>query len=276
MAQPKLFIGSSSESADVAESANVILDRDFEVTLWKNAFNLSSTASKDLIVKASSVDFALFVFSPDDLARIREADHHVARDNVVFELGVFIGSIGLERCFILKPRNENMHLPSDLSGVTFADFEANRSDHDLQSAVSAACTKVKGAANELGVVTQTRLSERERLQANPPQYSLEEHDYEVLAACLESQTDAPEGLPFFQLKNKLRSFSESILRISLIKLERMSLISKSICSDEQFGNDFYSFGISEDGVDILLKNADRVRKENDQSDDDEWDEEIPF
>ncbi|MBO0170442.1 nucleotide-binding protein, partial [Vibrio parahaemolyticus] len=92
--------------------------------------NLSSNALDDLITKAKSVDFSIFIFSPDDLTIMRSREKYVVRDNVVFELGLFIGSIGKNRCFIVKPRDVELHFPSDLLGITPTDFDANRSDDD--------------------------------------------------------------------------------------------------------------------------------------------------
>src|SRR5690348_9736343 len=132
--KPRIFIASSVESLPIAEAATVNLDREFEVSPWPaGTFKLSSTAVDDLATKASSVDFALFVFSPEDLVVIRNKTEHVARDNVVFELGLFIGAIGRERCFILKPRGQELHLPSDLAGINYADFEPIRTDKDMES-----------------------------------------------------------------------------------------------------------------------------------------------
>ena len=48
------------------------------------------------------VNFAIFVFHPDDKSLIREKEYDTVRDNVILELGMFIGTLGLEKCFILK------------------------------------------------------------------------------------------------------------------------------------------------------------------------------
>ena len=128
MRKPRLFIASSAESLPIAEAVNVNLDHDFEVTIWKNGtFKLSSSTIDDLVEKSSTVDFALFIFAPDDITSIRSRKEHVVRDNVIFEMGLFVGAIGKSRSFILKPRNVEMHLPTDLLGVTPADYEATRS-----------------------------------------------------------------------------------------------------------------------------------------------------
>ncbi|MDX2372510.1 nucleotide-binding protein [Psychrobacter sp. PP-21] len=103
--KPRLFIASSVESLQIAEAVNANLDHDFEVTIWTNgAFKLSSSTIEDLVEKSSTVDFALFIFAPDDIVTIRNRNEHGVRDNVIFEMGLFVGAIGKSRSFILKPR----------------------------------------------------------------------------------------------------------------------------------------------------------------------------
>lgn len=118
MRKPRLFIALSIESLPIAEAVNVNLDHNFEIMIWKNGtFKLSSSTIDDLVEKSSSVDFALFIFAPDDISSIRNRHEHVVRDNVIFEMGLFVGAIGKSRSFILKPRDVEMHLPTDLLGV---------------------------------------------------------------------------------------------------------------------------------------------------------------
>ncbi|MCW5198859.1 nucleotide-binding protein [Desulfobulbus sp. F4] len=67
--KPRIFIGSSVESLPVADAVNVNLDHQAEVTIWRNGtFDLSSNTIDSLEEKAQSVDFSLFIFSPDDIS----------------------------------------------------------------------------------------------------------------------------------------------------------------------------------------------------------------
>ncbi len=260
MKKPRLFIASSVESIPIAEAVNVNLDHQFEVTIWTGGtFKLSSSTIEDLVEKSSTVDFALFIFAPDDVALIRDEKQHIVRDNVVFELGLFVGAIGKERSFILKPRDVDIHLPTDLLGVTPADYDANRSDGDLVSATNRACSLIKIEASSLGVLKRSSLSESKAIIANPSNYELKEQDYKFLASCLQSYVSDPVGLPFHRITNSFREVDESFLQISLIKLERMGLISKSIETDHQDGYDFYTYSITELGVDELLKNEEYLQ-----------------
>lgn len=257
MRKARLFIASSVETLPVAEAVNVNLDHDFEITIWKNGtFKLSSTTIDDLVEKSSTVDFALFIFAPDDIASIRNRKEHVVRDNVIFEMGVFVGAIGKSRSFILKPRGVEMHLPTDLLGVTPADYDATRSDHDLVSATNKACSLIKSEVERLGLINHASLSETKKIIANPASYELKNQDYRFLTACLQSHTADPVGLAYFRISNSLRGVNESTLQLSLIKLERLGLISKTVETDEREGYDFYAYSITELGIDELLKNED--------------------
>ena len=276
MRKPRLFIASSVESLPIAEAVNVNLDHDFEVTIWKNGtFKLSSSTVEDLVEKSSAVDFALFIFSPDDITTIRNRNEHVVRDNVIFEMGLFVGAIGKSRSFVLKPRDVDMHLPTDLLGVTPADFDANRSDGDLVSATNRACSLIKSEVERLGLINHASLSESKAIIANPASYELKEQDYKVLATSLHSHVADPVGLPFHRISNSFRGVNEAILQISLIKLERMGLITKAVETDHQDGYDFYAYSITELGVDELLKNEENLqqRASNPVS---KFDDEIPF
>ena len=255
MRKPRLFIASSAESLNIAEAVNVNLDHEFEITIWKNGtFKLSSSTIDDLVEKSSTVDFALFIFAPDDIASIRSRQEHVVRDNVIFEMGLFIGAIGTSRSIIIKPRDQEMHLPTDLLGVTPADYDSNRSDGDLVSATNKACSLIKSEVERIGLINHASLSESRKIVANPAYYELSEVDFKFLAACLQSHTSDPVGLAYHRIANNFRTVNDALLQIASIKLERMGLLSKAIETDEQDGYDYYAYSITELGIDILLKN----------------------
>ena len=122
--KPRIFIASAVESLNVADAVNLNLDHDAEVTVWKHGFEISSDNISSLLDRARASDFAVFIFTPDDVSSIRRQEKAVVRDNVLFELGLFVGSIGKDRCFIVKPRDADLHIPTDLLGLTPADYEA--------------------------------------------------------------------------------------------------------------------------------------------------------
>ena len=145
--KPRLFIASSVEGLDVAYAVQENLEYEFEVTVWpQGVFQLSKTAIASLISVMRSFDGAVFVFSPDDTAVIRGKEQPVVRDNVLFELGLFIGNLGPEKCFVLKPRTfSELHFPSDLLGLTPSSYDSDRSDRNMTAAVGPACYKIRKA-----------------------------------------------------------------------------------------------------------------------------------
>lgn len=151
--KPTLFIGSSSESLDVAYAAQKNLDDVAEVIVWKQGiFELTKFYLESLLDALEDTEFALFVFSPDDLTRIRGDEVRTTRDNVVFELGLFVGRLGRHRSFILMPAGvSDFHLPTDLLGIGTATFQPPTRPDRLQAALGPACHDVRMAIRKHAV-----------------------------------------------------------------------------------------------------------------------------
>jgi len=54
----------------------------------------------------------------DDIVISREIEASAPRDNVIFELGLFMGHLGKERTLFAFPKGQQSKLASDLQGVT--------------------------------------------------------------------------------------------------------------------------------------------------------------
>jgi len=122
---PLVFIGSSRESLKEATHIEQALSR-HRVTckLWtQDVFQLSRTAIEDLVEASGECDFAVLFLTPDDLTVSRRRKRVSPRDNVVFELGLFMGAIGRNRAYIVIPKGADIKLPTDLLGVTHASYE---------------------------------------------------------------------------------------------------------------------------------------------------------
>ena len=260
MRKPRVFIGSSVESLPIADAIAENLEFDAEVTIWRNGtFNISSNALDDLISKAKSVDFSIFIFSPDDLTIIRAREKYVVRDNVVFELGLFIGAIGKNRCFIVKPRGVDLHFPSDLLGITPTDFDANRSDEDLASSLNYSATQIKRAFKAQGLLELDSVQEKPRIDVNAQLATLTDTDMITLSVLLESVNSDVEGCVSWDLYNRFIKYDLSSAKINLaiIKLTRSGMIEKLNSSDFN-GNEYFSYKLTEYGIDVCLSNQDRI------------------
>jgi hypothetical protein len=149
-AQPTLFIGSSTESLDYAYALQSVLDRELETKVWRHGVFLpGANTLTSLIDCAKSSDFAALVLSADDTSIIRGRYLNTPRDNVIFELGLFVGHMGLPRVFLLCP-NKGVDLPNDLQGINTLTYRVDRADGDYENAVSVAATGIRHAVRRLG------------------------------------------------------------------------------------------------------------------------------
>ena len=119
MDNPTMFVGSSTESLDVAYAVQANLDRDAECVVWnQNVFRPTAPYLDSLVQATDDYDFACFICGPDDVMKIGAVEAHAPRDNVIFELGLFIGAVGRDSCFVVHPRGGGaFHLPSDILGI---------------------------------------------------------------------------------------------------------------------------------------------------------------
>lgn len=173
----RIFIASSVEGLDVAYAVQENLEYYFEITVWpQGVFEPSKTSIETLSEQAEMFDAAIFVFTPDDEVITRNEPKDSARDNVIFELGLFIGSLGRGRCFIIKPRSfSNLDLPTDLLGITSAEYEDGRSDGNLCAALGPSSNKIRrallpkttGKANSQESLSDLLTSKPYRLFFNP-------------------------------------------------------------------------------------------------------------
>ena len=72
--------------------------------------------------KCAQGDFAIALFTPDDVGGSNDDDPQPrTRQNVIFELGYFIGKFGRDRvCALIKGKVE---IPSDYSGVVYINLD---------------------------------------------------------------------------------------------------------------------------------------------------------
>jgi len=152
MSKPSIFIGSSSEGLEFARAIRSLLTEDAEVAIWQeDVFQIGKTFIESLLDALPRFDYAIVVLTPDDLITAREVESFGPRDNVIFELGLFMGHLGRSRTFIVGQSNGDLKMPSDLDGVTIATYEWPRRDKSHKSAVGAACDSIRSVVRDMGV-----------------------------------------------------------------------------------------------------------------------------
>lgn len=100
--KPRIFIGSSSEGLYAAEYIKQHLSADYDCIVWNDGvFKYNRSFLETLLNSASLFDFGFLIFTKDDLALSRDEAFEQARDNVLFEYGLFLGRLGLDRAFVV-------------------------------------------------------------------------------------------------------------------------------------------------------------------------------
>lgn len=148
-ARPVVFVGSASEGLSIVEQVvEQCRDDPFEVRPWKKSvFGLGGVAVDDLLAQVRTVDFALFVMTPDDMVCSRGDDGAAPRDNVIFELGLFMERLDRTRSIMLMERGSRIKIPTDLLGITALTYGKRGS---LEKRLASACMELRAHVEKLG------------------------------------------------------------------------------------------------------------------------------
>ncbi len=150
---PKLFIISSTEALDVAREIQAQLEYDVFSTVWSQGVFFAGGYPLEALEKAvSESDFAVAVAQPDDIVETRGRRFATLRDNVLFELGIFMGKLTRHRAILVHPRVAGLKIPSDLHGLTLASYDPGKSG-ELASRLGPACNEIRKLVKSLGVRT---------------------------------------------------------------------------------------------------------------------------
>lgn len=152
---PYVFICSSSEHLAIAEHIQLKLQHhNSDIIVWTDqVFGPMKHTMEDLEREVAKADFAVAVVMPDDIVRSRKKQMAAPRDNVVFELGLFMGQLGRERTIVVCPSGIDLKLPSDLLGLNPLKFTAPANPKDatqLVAPLAPVCTALKNTFDKLG------------------------------------------------------------------------------------------------------------------------------
>ena len=143
MRKKKIFIGSSKKEESLAKKARIILEKEFpfEVIVWtdelweKGTFRLNSSTLDGLMKATLRCDFGLMIGTKDDKVEVKGQEKFKARDNVIFELGLFMGRVGLTH--VAFAVEHDLDVMSDADGICLAYFDKHKRD-SFKSAINKA------------------------------------------------------------------------------------------------------------------------------------------
>lgn len=149
---PVLFIGSSTEALPIANELQTGFKHDkFGAFIWKDGiFGPGGIAFDSLAQFAGRADFAAFVISPDDTVISRDQEQPGPRDNVIFELGLFMGVLHRSRVFLIREHSSEVKIPSDLLGITQVTYVL-KDGGNLTTALGPVCTELRKVITDQGV-----------------------------------------------------------------------------------------------------------------------------
>lgn len=188
-----IFVASASEVADVARAFKETLEEenDVVVTAWPSQFSPGRTPVLDNLLRAvGAAQYGIFILAPTDRTRMSAdgADTLTPRDNVIFELGLFVGMHGRDHAYLVYPGvdpgvPQRFWLPSDFRGPLHGsevrwqrvervlESDAGQ-DHEagLKDAVANVCASAKARFHD---VARKDKSEPQRADAQTaaPQWS---------------------------------------------------------------------------------------------------------
>jgi predicted nucleotide-binding protein len=148
--QIQVFIISTVEALPIARAIqNAFAKDNFAVVIWTDGvFRASWYPVESLEEQVASSDFAIAIAEPVDVTHSRGVIAATPRDNVIFEIGLFIGKIGRKRSFLVEPQGEKVKLPSDLTGITALSYKHDAAN--LAANVGPACNQMRDIINGLG------------------------------------------------------------------------------------------------------------------------------
>jgi hypothetical protein len=150
--KPNVFIASSKEGFKIAEAIQEQLRATADCQIWtQDAFHPSGGTLDSLLKLVGEHDFGIFVLSPDDKVKIRNKDYPSARDNVIFEAGLFMGRYGRHNAFLVCHESQpEFRIPTDLLGFTTVLYDPTHSK-GLVCGTAPAVRQIREAIESHGV-----------------------------------------------------------------------------------------------------------------------------
>lgn len=203
----KIFIASSFESREYAEDAYHALE-ELKATpmLWMDpaAFAAGLTNIENFETRAAGNEAALFIVTPDTVNAARGLFTQSPRDNILFELGYYMGRYG--RRSVMMVCIDHVQLPSDIDGIVYraidppqrdasGDYDHFKFKMEVKKRVQ---SWVAGLKNPLPQLAETLVKQLVKLQSLPNWgVQFETVAYDLLTQLADSMGERadPQGRP---------------------------------------------------------------------------------
>jgi predicted nucleotide-binding protein len=135
--KPTVFVSSSVEALPLVKRLGEELSHDARVVMWADTpFSIAQPPLAQLSRSAMAADFVVLFVDLGGAVATRKASEAKPRDNVMFELGFLIGSLGSDRVLIVDttPTRRSVNFPTDLAGLTVLRASPGKSDRPVELA----------------------------------------------------------------------------------------------------------------------------------------------
>ena len=134
-----VFIVHGHDNEAKQETARLIEQLKLKAIILHEQPNRGRTVVEKLQKESKTAGYAVILLTPDDLGTVKGNDELEARarQNVVLELGYFLGKLGREKmCILLK---DSTTVPSDFNGIVYIPMDdAGRWKYDLAKELTGA------------------------------------------------------------------------------------------------------------------------------------------
>lgn len=224
MTKPTVFIGSSVEHRNLAFVVQAALQHDAHPVVWtQGTFEPSHFTLESLEEALEKSDFAVLICAPDDVTTVRGEVYHSVRDNVIFELGLFIGRLGRKRTFLISPRGADLRLPTDLNGLTPETFDPEQLVNP-EAALGPACTKIRSVILKTGAMPRRSVADvqdspsdnrgKDEVEASEPppspSWSQDDYEFQMLLATIHKDSARAEEIDAAYRASALASSNERL------------------------------------------------------------------
>jgi len=119
----KIFIVHGHDNSSLQSVARFIYKIGLEEIILSERPDGSRTIIEKFEEESTDACFAIVLMTPDDIGSSvsSESNQTRARQNVLYELGYFVGKLGRGRVLVLK--KGELEIPSDLSGVLYTELD---------------------------------------------------------------------------------------------------------------------------------------------------------